>query len=445
MEMSARVNSMDPRDWYLGAADSDAAERLLTLVFDRLVELDDAGRAEPALAIAWQHDANSTHWQFLLRDGVKFHDGTRLTPELAVAALEAEGGGRWHVAPADHAVSFTYTEPHPDLAGELASGRSFIFRPAGDTVIGTGAFRIVEWQAQQRLVLAASDDNWAGRPFLDRIEVRLGIAAQQQIVDLELGKTEVAELAPNLVRRAEQSGARVSVSSPLELMALVFAPNRSAVQDPRVTQELSFSVDRSAIVNVLLQHEGEPAGSLLPQWLSGYAFTFSAGPDLARAKQLRGQVSGVQALTLVYDGADAVAMQVAQRVAVNARDAGINVTVAAENRGGSDAGSKADARLMRLRFVPPGAQQALAALFAQIELSTADAPRVLDSPQQRYAAERAAIDNGTVIPLAFVPEVYAVNSAVKDWLIPRWGGWNLGGTWLDQTAHAATGAKSNTP
>ena len=111
MEMSARVNSMDPRDWYLGAADSDAAERLLTVVFDRLVELDDAGRTEPALAIAWQHDANFTHWQFLLRDGVKFHDGTPLTPELAAAALEAEGGGRWHVAPADHAVAFTFTEP----------------------------------------------------------------------------------------------------------------------------------------------------------------------------------------------------------------------------------------------------------------------------------------------------------------------------------------------
>ena len=100
---------------------------------------------------------------------------------------------------------------------------------------------------------------------------------------------------------------------------------------------------------------------------------------------------------------------------------------------------------MRLRFVPPGAQQALAALFAQIEPSTVAAPPVLDSPQQRYAAERAAIDNGTVVPLAFVPELYAVNSAVKDWLIPRWGGWDLDGTWLDQSAHAATGAKSNTP
>src|ERR1700683_371664 len=268
VEMRAYVNSMDPRDVSLGTPDAASSERLLMLVFDRLVELDSDGRIAPALAISWQHDANFTHWQFLLRDGVKFHDGTPLTPELAAAALEAEGGGRWHVAPADHAVAFTFTEPHPDLAGELASGRSFIFRAAGDTVIGTGAFRIVEWQARQRLVLAASDDNWAGRPFLDRIEVRLGIAPQQQIVDLELGKTEVAALAPNLVRRAEQAGARVSVSSPLELMALVFAPNRTAVQDPRVIQALSLSVDRSAIVNVLLQREGEPAGSLLPQWLS---------------------------------------------------------------------------------------------------------------------------------------------------------------------------------
>jgi peptide/nickel transport system substrate-binding protein len=431
VEVRAYINSMDPRDWYLGTPDSAASERLLTLVFDRLVELDSDGRLIPALAIGWQHDASFTHWQFVLRDGVKFHDGSPLTPEAVAAALQAEIPERWHVAAADHAVAFTFAEPHPQLLNELVAGRSFVFRAVGDTVIGTGPFRIAEWQPQQRLVLTASEDHWAGRPYLDRIEIGLGIALQQQYLDL--GKTDVAELAPNLLRRVEESGARVSVSSPVEVLALTGEANGLAAQNARLVQALSLSIDRAAIVSVLLQRQGEPAGSLLPQWLSGYAFAFSTEPDLTRAKQLRGQLSGSPALTLVYDAADALAMQVAQRVAVNARDAGITITVAAESRIADRNAPKADLSLVRLRLVPPDAEQALGALLAQSEPSASEAPQAaLSSPQERYAAERVAVDDARVIPLAFVPELYAVNPAVKDWRIPRWGGWDLASVWLDR-------------
>src|ERR1700683_4884542 len=352
VEMRAYVNSMDPRDWYLGTPDSASSERLLMLVFDRLVELDSDGRIAPALAIGWQHDANFTHWQFLLRDDVKFHDGTPLTASSAVSALQAEIPERWHIAVADHAVAFNFAEPHPQLLNELVAGRSFIFRATGDTVIGTGPFRIAEWRAQQRLVLTASDDYWAGRPYVDRVEIGLGFALQQQYLDL--GKTDVAQLAPTLLRRVEESGAHVSVSPPVEVWALISQPDGRAVADSRVVQALSLSIDRTSIVNVLLQRQGEPASSLLPQWLSGYAFAFSTGPDRTRSKQLRSQVSSSPVLTLVYDAADALAMQIAQRVAVNARDAGITITATGESRIVDRGAPKADLRLMRLRLGGPG-------------------------------------------------------------------------------------------
>jgi ABC-type transport system substrate-binding protein len=214
---------------------------------------------------------------------------------------------------------------------------------------------------------------------------------------------------------------------------LISQPDGRVVADSRVVQALSLSIDRTSIVNVLLQRQGEPAGSLLPQWLSGYAFAFSTGPDLTRAKQLRAQVSSSPALTLVYDAADALAMQIAQRVAVNARDAGITITATGESRIADRGASKADLKLMRLRLVPPDAGQALGALLAQVEPNNgATPPAPLNSPQERYAAEQAAIENARVIPLAFVPELYAVNPVVKDWRIPRWGGWDLASVWLDQ-------------
>ena len=57
VQMSERVATIDPRQWPLDSAQAAAAERVDSLVFDRLVRLDDHGAPQPALAISWQHDA----------------------------------------------------------------------------------------------------------------------------------------------------------------------------------------------------------------------------------------------------------------------------------------------------------------------------------------------------------------------------------------------------
>jgi peptide/nickel transport system substrate-binding protein len=434
VEMRERVNSMDPRGWNAEAADAGASERLLGLVFERLVRTNDVGQPQPALAVSWQHDANFTRWQFQIRADVKFHDGTSLSADAVVAALQVEDAARWNASVAGTAVVLEFKLPRPNLLAELATGRSFIFRAAQDTVVGTGAFRITDWQAQKRLELKANEDDWAGRPFVDRIEIALGVASQQQVVDLELGKVDVIEVLPNLARRASQvSGARVSTSAPSELWALAISPRGAAAYDPRFTQALSLAIDRAAIVNVLLQKQGEPAGSLLPQWLSGYAFLFPVEVNVVDAKKIRAEYSASPLQTLVYDGGDPSAALIAQRIAVNARDAGINLSVSAEGASGNS-----DVRLVRWRISAPDAREALTSIIARLNGAQAEAAFLpLETPEQRYAAERAVLNHGRIIPVAFVPEIYAVGVQVKDWMPPKWGGWRLEDLWLNQTPRAA--------
>jgi peptide/nickel transport system substrate-binding protein len=436
VEMRERVNSMDPRGWNPESTDAGATERLLGLVFERLVRMNDAGQPQPALAVSWQHDANFTRWQFQIRAGVKFHDGTPLNADAVVAALQAEDAARWDATVAGAVVVFEFKSPRPNLLAELATGRSFIFRAAQDTVVGTGVFRIADWQAQKRLELKANDDDWAGRPFVDRIEIAFGVSPQQQETDLELGKVDVIELLPNLARRVAQvSGARVWASAPSELWALVISPRGAAAYDPRFTQALSLAIDRAAIVNVLLQKQGEPAGSLLPQWLSGYAFLFPAEVNVVDAKKIRAEYSASPLQTLVYDGSDPSAALIAQRIAVNARDAGINLSVSAEIASGNS-----DVRLVRWRIAAPDAREALTSIIARLNGAQAEAAFMpLETPEQRYAAERAVLDHGRIIPVAFVPEIYAVSAQVKDWMPPKWGGWRLEDLWLEQTPRAGTG------
>lgn len=435
VEMRARLNSMDPREWRATDADAESEERALGLVYDRLVQLDDEGRVIPALAIAWQHDANFTHWQFLIRDGVKFQDGSPVTAEAAAAALQWAQGNEGVVRASSGFVNFTFENPRHELISELLGGRGMIFKLEGDKPVGSGAFRITEFQSQKKLVLSANEECWSGRPFVDRVEIQLGVQPPQQALDLELGKADVVELLPSLARTASRGGGRVSASAPVELIVVRCAPG-GVTAEANFHRALSLAIDRSAIVNVLLQREGEAAGGLLPEWLSGYAFAFPTAADVARAKQLRATFPMPARLTLSYDGSDETAKQIAERVAVNARDA--NIVIVTTAVASNAPWGHEELRLERVRITPPDAREALTTLLRRVapDFVTGLQPP-LETAEQRYSEESDALDKGRLIPLAFVPELYGVSGAVRDFAAPKWGGWQLSDVWLEEGQRVA--------
>ena len=85
VEMLASSVTLDPRQWKSGSLSAREDEKLAALVYDRLVTLDDYGKFQPALAIEWSHDTAAKNWQFKLRPGVKFSDGSPLTSADVVA------------------------------------------------------------------------------------------------------------------------------------------------------------------------------------------------------------------------------------------------------------------------------------------------------------------------------------------------------------------------
>ncbi len=109
---------------------------------------------------------------------------------------------------------------------------------------------------------------------MDSIDIQMGRSAKDRLLDLELGKTDFAEIPPEEARRATERGVRVSTSKPEELVALIFIGGHPIADDAHAREALARSIDRAAIVNFILQKEGEPAGGLLPQWSNGTAFLF---------------------------------------------------------------------------------------------------------------------------------------------------------------------------
>ncbi len=318
--------------------------------------------------------------------------------------------------------------PMPDLLQDLAHiRRSISARDATGAVYGTGPFRIAQWEPLRRAVLSANEDYCGGRPFLDSISFELGRSSREQLVDFELGKADVVEILPAELRRAVDRGAKTWSSAPLNLLALVFQRGDPAVEDPRLREAIALSIDRAAIHNVLLQKQGEPAGSLLPQSLSGYAFLFPAVRHLERARELVGALQPrPRPLSLAYDLSDALARPVADRIAVNAREAGLILQAGAQT-GGS-------LRLVRLRIGWMAPERALEEAASALQLSDLLKLPAQPAMEAAYAAERLLLESFRVVPLFHLPEVYAVAPRVKTWMAPgllRSGVLRLENVWLE--------------
>ncbi len=310
-------------------------------------------------------------------------------------------------------------------------------------VAGSGPFRISEWEPGKQLTLAANEDFAGGRPFVDAIEIDMGRGARDRLIDLELDRTDFAEIPAEDARQAAGRGVRISASRPDELIALVFVKGQQQAEDARLREAVACSIDRTAIVDFILQKEGEPAGGLLPQWSSGTAFLFSTAADTVRAKELRSQIGGSPQIRLGYDANDALEESIAERIAVNARDTGISVVPQADAAGDASGAAGDGARLERLQMTtadPGGALLNFAPALEAVAGAEIAVPQDANA-EQIYAAQRQALDGFRVVPLVWLPHVYGLSDRVRDWQAPVTGeGWPLANVWLDTGASA--GAKN---
>ncbi len=409
------------------------AARVLSLIGDTLVKLDALDRPQPALAVAWQSDSSARHWQYTVRRGVKFHDGSAATPGAIAQILGALHSG-WTVRASTDSLTIESETAMPSLLAELALPRYLLLKRNADGVpIGTGAFLVAEWQPGKFLKLAANEESWAGRPFVNAVEIEFGKSQRDQAIALELDKTDVIEAMPQAAPGLQQHGTSPSSSSlslPVELLALVF-PANSKAQDPRVREALALAIDRKPIQSVLLKGAGEAAASILPNWMTGYSAVFSAPANPQRARALLADAQPHALRTsygLSYDPRDPQAQLVAERIALNAREVGITLQVTL-------AGPE-DIRLVRVVLPSPDPATSLTEAARQLGLPQPAFSMPRDNLdlnfglEDLYRAERELLDGYGVIPLFHLPVASAVGASVRGWEPDRLGEWNGTGSTL---------------
>jgi len=411
------ISSLDPL-----SEDSLWHRNLSALLFDTVVAIDQQGRIRPALASSWQIDPSNQRWTLTLRSQIRFHDGSPLTPDSVAASLRAANPS-WKIYATTDSIVIELSSPNPALLAELAESRNAIARRnSASNVSGTGPFKVDTWTPGKQLTVAANDDYWNGRPFVDTVQIDLGVPPNDLERNIELGRADLATMLPS---QTHQAGTYQVLASPVcELVALVFAHEPRSDGEAAVREALNLAIDRNSIRNVLLEGSGEPTGSLLPNWMTGYAFLFPPLFDLAGARERRASTTATARWSLGYDPSDPLARTMAERIALNAQDAGILLrTSSAPNP---------DVRLVRILLSSPDPHVALPDLAQQLGVQMP--PQPVQSEQKLYQAESEILHKKIIIPIVFLPVRFATGPAVQDWSTTHLGTWRPANLWLARPA-----------
>jgi peptide/nickel transport system substrate-binding protein len=392
------------------AAPAGIARRL---IFDGLTTFGHDGFVQPALAVAWRSEDRDHRWQFSLRPGVTFQDGSPLSATSVVDSLNRSCNGHcpWSAV---HAVGslviFTADSPMPQLPALLAGDEFLIALTIGadglppTKPLGTGPFQFVS-AVRDAVTLAANQNCWSGRPFADTVEIRGHRAIRDQWLDLSVGRADAVEIPPEMLRQARQQQLTIVTSPLVSLLALQLSTT-SALANPMLRASIAQTVDRSALFNVIFQKQGDLTAALLPQQLTGYAFLFPTDRNLGKAIALRGGLT-TPPLKLAAEG-DSAMQLAAQRLALNLHDAGFSVQVVPGNTLNLD---------LLLRKLPLESSEPAAALAVLMHSVGQNDPTNASTPPALFRVEKNILDIHSIVPLLDLPRAWAISSKVRDFTL----------------------------
>ena len=311
------------------------AIEVIQQIFDGLVQFSPDLFVVPALAKNWEVDGNGKTYRFFLREDATFHNGSPVTAKDVVFSLtrllkadssstivshllKIKGaqdyldGKADHVVgletPDDHTVVARLEEPYAPFLVALGMYQAKIV-PMEEVVkdeklfsqkpVGSGPFRLVEWEPNKRIVLKNFANYYRGRPFLDAVEFVIypGIQIENVWEDFESGKLDQMPIYGAIRQKAEQQqGIQVTHRPSLSLQFYGFNCQQAHLKDPDLRKALSLAINREGLVADVLNGQFPVARGILPPGMPGYQPEDNvAGYDLETARQLIARVNSKNA------------------------------------------------------------------------------------------------------------------------------------------------------
>jgi peptide/nickel transport system substrate-binding protein len=357
--MSADVTSIDPHFVNITPNNNVAWH-----VFEALTHVDADARLIPGLAESWR-PIDATTWEFRLRRGVRFHDGSELTAEDVAfsidrpATLTASPGPfttftRPIVAkelPDRYTIRLKTAAPYAMVPYDMnsvfivsknaAAGVTTEDFNAGKAAIGTGPYRFARFARGDRVELVRNDAYWGQKAAWERVVFRIVPNEGARVTALLADDLDAIEYVPTADLKRIRATPRFRLEQKVSWRTIFFtldqsraAPpgvtdkggrplGRNPFTDPRVREAIAKAINRQAIVDRLMEGAAAPAANLVAPPVFGHAASLKPEPyDLERARKLLAEAGYPAGFTMTlaapnnrYLNDDQIAQVVAQMLA----------------------------------------------------------------------------------------------------------------------------------
>jgi peptide/nickel transport system substrate-binding protein len=337
--LSSDVTSIDPH-YHVLTPNNNISEQ----IFDSLVAKDEKQRMRPGLAVSWKA-LDDTTWEFKLRRGVKFHDGSDFTAEDAVFSIERPATVKNSPSPftiytkavTEKIIVDAYTlrlktaTPYPLMPNDLstisivskkaaASAASEDFN-SGKATIGTGPFKFVRWAKGDRIELERNDAYWGPKAPWEKVVFRLIPSDPARVAALLAGDVQAIENVPTADLAKLKTNGAVSLFRSIShrVMYLHLDSNRdrtpqvfdkagkpmdkNPLKDLRVRRAISKAINRQAIAERVMEAAAVPTGQVMPEGFFGYTPALKVEPyDPEGARKLLAEAGYPDGFMLTLHG-----------------------------------------------------------------------------------------------------------------------------------------------
>jgi len=298
--LGSEPSSIDPHYHNLGPNN-----QLARHIFESLVHADENQRLGPGLAVSWK-PLNDTTWEFKLRQGVTFHDGSPFTADDVIFTFERAPNveaspssfalytkGKTLKKIDDFTIHIITEKPYPLMPNDVStiyiiSKKNGMGAKTGDynsgkAAIGTGAYKFNEWVPGDKLVIEKNPDYWGKKAQFDRVVFKPIKSDPTRVAALLAGDVDMIDNVPTADIPRLKKNADVVLSQGVSNRVIYLhldqfrddspyitkTDGKNPLKDQRVRKAISLAINRPAIVDRVMEGVAIPAGQLLPETFFG--------------------------------------------------------------------------------------------------------------------------------------------------------------------------------
>lgn len=347
---------VDPQTWDPNRRTNPGLQSLYKMIFDQPLTQGPNQAIRPAVVKAWKLSKDGKTVELELRDDVYWHDGRKLTSaDIRYTFLERGKAGHkidlariWRnvidvETPTPTKAVIKLKKPMPTAIPWLAFLANFIVpkhyiekvgvEAFSAKPIGSGPYKLVEYQRNSRIVLEAFDKYWGPKPKIKKVIVLIIKDPSARVAAIQSGRVDFAPDVP--VREAIRLGKRAGLSSdimPISRVILLQIKNDKAFLDKNVRLAAHYAIDKKAISRALYGGRAVPLSVVATPGTPGFVegFTFPYSPKKAKALLAKSGFSVKKPVPVglaTFNGVFPGDYEIARAIASMWKKVGINATI----------------------------------------------------------------------------------------------------------------------